>query len=308
MPVTTDQAEPSWDYSNWVPPDPPDISDVDWWTWNNPPWLDGVVNRPVDHTLTQLMHEKHQHRVRCGGFDGVERNRASGCPFQRVDTVTSTTKVYEHSRSRFLYWPTVRVPLPDVVRLFGDPKPVGSDAQALLVDGRTKTYWELSACGPSFWFEALIAPWRAGSIVKWDLTKPWMSQRGITAAKIPLLPMLPTFEQYDSGYIGHALQLAAAGYSNQWIPPARDSDGKTPGHPLRAGTRLRLRSDARTRLIQQAQLTYHDRVLLDCLTTYGAIVCDYTDPEQGDLLRQPMDNRINVTVELTRRDFDILAA
>ena len=120
--------------------------------------------------------------------------------------------------------------------------------------------------------------------------------------------MLPTFEQYESGRIGHALHFAAAGYSPDHIWPARASDGVIPGHPLRAGARLRLTAQARDRLLGAPGRTPHDRALVECMATEGLIVDDFTDPDAGDLLRQPQDPRIVLSITSIRRtDLEVLA-
>jgi hypothetical protein len=297
----------NWD--NWLPYDCPYVEDIDWWEQFNPPWVQGVVNLPVDLARTEAFHRLDT-RVRCGAYEKTTGGVYGGVPFQRVDTQrTWATKVWEAKTppsSVRGFFPSTTVPLPLWVRRFGDPTVTGTDAQSYLVDGQAGKYYELAAFGPTVWPFTWIAPWRADRVMVWDLKRDWRLQRrgAINAARFPILPMIPRVEEYEAGFIGHALHYVCAGYSPAFIPPAAGSDGDVSGHPIRAGARLRLTDAAIRRL---APNTMHDRVLIDCLSTFGAIADDKTDPKAGDMIRQPMDPRLDITLELRRTDFEVLA-
>lgn len=308
----------NWD--DWLPDNCPDVSGFSLWSEFEPPWEQRVVGRVADVARTNAFHLLDR-PVRTGEGQKTYKGVYGGAPFQRLDTQRAlvNTRVYEAktppSWTRGLF-PTTVVPLPDRdrggewVRRFGDPTVTGTDAQSFFIDSATKRYYELSAFGPSAWpFSVLVAPWRADNVSVWDLTRDWRYQRvGTTAAKIPLLPMLPRIEEYEAGGIPHALHFVACGYAkDEFVSPARGTDGDVVGHPLRCGARLRLTEDAFYSLMPMAK-TQHDRVFLTCAREFGFICTDRTtdDPLVGDSIRQPQDPRLNLTVTMRRRHLEIL--
>lgn len=312
--VTSSVDKPrSGNWNDWVPPPCPDISDLDLWRSFKPGWLEDVLSRPVDAVRTAGL-PAWDDVIRTNTTKGTVNGVHSWTPFQRMDTIPRrNAKIWmaKTPGSLFNWFPSITIPLPDYVagrreticRRFGDPTVTGSDAQAFYVDPVAKKYYELSAFGPSVFPYA----WRADNVSVWDLSKDWKSQKeGITAAKIPMLPMLPTFEQYESGNIDHAIPFVANRYAPEVTGLARGTDGLYPDSPLRAGERLRLTEEAGVRLLGM-NLSHHDVVLLKALRRHGMILTDRTGPDVPHSIRQAQDPRISVTLQIRLTDFEVLA-
>jgi|JI10StandDraft_1071094.scaffolds.fasta_scaffold114565_3 hypothetical protein len=313
---TSDQGPPKGGWDNWVPPICPYIEDIDMWGKFNPPWKVDVSKHAVNKDRTARLAE-YNDSVRIGVDRETVNGVHGGQPFMRLENQPCTnTKTYEAkippSWSRGLF-PNQTIPLPDwnkggeYVRRFGDPTVTGTDAQAYMINGVTKKYYEMSSFGPS------IFPytWRADRIHVWDLNVDWTKQNmGISAAKIPVLPMIPRIEEYETGRIEHAIHFVSASYSDEpWIAPARNSDPLKyliKGHPLRAGERLRLRSDVAA-LLLLGPTTLHDRAFIYGVMKYGMILTDRTSPDVPHSVRQPMDPRLDMSIKLQLTDFEVLA-
>lgn len=301
-------------WSDWVPNNRPSLADIPMWRQFNPGWLADVTDWEVDTKRTELALGWND-RVRNSTLKGTVEGVASGAPYQRLDTIpTRMTKVYEATTvpSLFNLFPSKTVPLPDyvagdrstVLRRLGDPTVTGSDAQSFLIDPKAGKYYELSAFGPSLWPFTFVAPYRADGITIWDLNKDWKGQRGgITGAKVPFLPMLPRYEEYETS-IEHALHFVAAGYAKEKVGIAQGTDGYIVGHPLRAGERFRLKKSVAEMLSEKANK--HELALIVALQKYGMILTDRTADWLPHALRQPMDPRVQVDLDLRLSDFDIL--
>lgn len=314
--VTSDLELPaSKNWNDWLPNPCPNISGLDLWKSFNPGWLKDVTHFPVDQQRTFLM-TGWDDVIRTDTTKGTRNGVHGGAPFQRLDQIpVRSTKVYvaKQNPSLFNLFPSINVPLPDyvpgdrntVLRRFGDPTVAGSDAQSFLILPLTDSsgfYYELSAFGPSIF----PYPFRADRVEVWDLAKDWRTQaRGITGAKVPFLPMLPTFEEYETS-INHALHFVAAGYAPELTGIARSTDGTIVGHPLRAGERLRLKQSSADRLLGSSTITKHDRTLVQALLTYGMILTDKTGLDVPHNLRQPMDPRVEVKLPIRLVDFEVV--
>lgn len=314
----------NWDA--WTPAPCPDMSDCPMWP-VNAPWkmllddpafvVDDKRTEALSTFTTSYTDRQGQEVVEVIGEKGIRcqlRETRGGTfghiPWHRLDKIAkvSTNRVYEASvpGSWWNLFPSKNVVLPESepVRRFGDPTATGTDAQYFAVDKTRNLYYEVSAFGPS-WFPF---KWRADRISIWRLDQDWQSQTklGVTGAKIPLLPMIPKIEEYETGKIEHALHFIAAEYSpDGLVPPARGTDGDVPGHPLRAGERLRLRSD-RVAAVLGDNPTKHDEALVYALINYGYILTDRTAIEVPHSMRQPQDPRLNVTIDLRLNDFEVV--
>jgi hypothetical protein len=84
---------------------------------------------------------------------------------------------------------------------------------------------------------------------------------------------------------------------------ARKTDGTIPGHPLRAGERLRLRAD-RTPTTSSRE----EEALVQAMLSYGLIVTDRTSPDAGHNIRLPSDPTLSIdlTSQLRLTDFEVL--
>ena len=265
--------------------------------WADQPWHEPVTGRKVDADRTEWLHREYDLKVRCNGRVPLDRNTAA--PLYRVYHATVTSPFWKPL-------PNVRVPLPTVMHI--DAK--NPDAQVFLLDEAERTYYEMSAFGPTpSWFPYR---WRADSIHVWDLDLPWTDHRGsLTGAGVPLWPLVPTVDQLEAGHVGHALAFVSAGlndagesagYSNE--PPvgyARKTDGECEHHPLRAGELLRMIPGSAPTPKNRQEQTY-----LETLMEYGAVNSDKTDYAAGHSLRGPGDPRFVVDLNLTASMFEVL--
>jgi len=302
-------------WNDWLPPACPDISGIDMWP-DTAPWREDVSNRQVDQALTKRLAEAGVNKpIRTGSRYQTAKGVRSGQPFQLVysDDLRSARyrKVYENkvppSWTRGLF-PSTMVPLPnapgDWVRRFGDPTCIGTDSGAIFLDADERILYEISAFGPTTADGTL---WRSGKVTAWDLDRDWREQPGgCTAAQVPLLPFVPTIEEYNSE-IRHAFRLSIGG-SYAKAPPigfSRGTDGSVVGHPLRNGARLRMTEEAAQRLLQRAtELTNHDLVHILAARRYGFVVMDQCGGDHA--VMQPMDPRLKITIEYSLTDLEVL--
>ena len=317
--VTSDVEKPkSGNWDDWVPNNRPDISNIDLWDSFNPGWKVDVSDFEIDKWRTELALG-WDNIIRTSTYKGTVRGVHSWTPFQRLDQIpTRKTKVWLAKTPGTLLkpFPSVTIPLPDyiagdratVLRRFGDPTVTGTDAQFFAIDPLNMKYYEAASFGPSAWpFSVLVAPYRADHVSVWDLSKDWVGQKtGCSASKIPVLPMLPTYEEYEST-IDHAIHFVAAGYAkDETVGMATGTDGPIVGHPLRAGERFRLREDVAAQLFLDPALTKHERALVVALRKYGMILTDKTALDVPHAIRQAQDPRIKVELQIRLSDFDVL--
>lgn len=278
---------------------------TDWWatfeglSLNN--WSRDISSLQVDAERTKALSGIHQ-VVRCSNTSR-KVPILSGVPLQLAHS--RTTKVYEATvpPTLFNWFPSKQVPLPDLVYILSN-----TDEQWFGLDSVNGFYYECSSLGPTLF--GWPAPWRADHIKVWDLKKDWRIQRaGITAAGIPLWPMIPKPEQLIFGRnLGHALHFCAAGYSpDKPVGIAtimNKTDGLIIGHPLRAGERLRLKWD-RVPPVKNAA----EKAIVDTLLTHGVILTDRTDHDPlgpGHSIRLPADSRISIDLDLRITDFEVI--
>ena len=270
----------------------PDTTGVSWWDQFLPPWRQAIDGRAVDVERTAELVE-HDDRVRTN--PGVPLQLA-GPKLHRV----------QH-RSQPGTWknpiPTVPLPLRDEVWV----EQRTTDHNWFAVDPDRGLYYEASEMGPVFFWAS--TPWKAGYIRVYDLNQRWDAQRpSITGGGLPMWPMTPRVEDLNAGEGGvqHALHfIVSGGYSSEPpIAPARKTDGTRPGHPLRAGARLRLTEAAYYQLMARAK-TAHDRAVIWALRHYGAIVNDRTAPV-GHAIRFGASPDLNLTLQLKLIDFELV--
>lgn len=293
-------------------PDYPDISNLSWWAEFDkadvPNWNTDVSNWDVDIERTKRLEDVAETHptVRCN-TRSTSVPVKSGVPLQEAST--SYTKVYE-AKEPPKWWPFTKdnifpnklVPLPNVVYILSN-----TDEQWFGIDFKNKKYYEVSACGPTpFNFPW---PWRSDSVRIWDLTKDWRLQRGgITGAGLPLLPMVPDPVKLINGTpLTSSIHFVSAGYAPEKVGIATKFDGEHPGHPLRAGERLRLRADSIPICKNIAEIT-----LVNTMLKEGLILTDRTDyrpqAEGGasHAIRLPADPRVLIDLDLKITDFEVL--
>lgn len=302
-------------WNDWLPPACPDISGIDMWP-DTAPWREDVTNRQVDQALTKRLAEAGVNKpIRTGSRYATTGGVRSGQPFQLVhshDLIgTRYRRVYETKIPPSFtrgFFPSTMVPLPnspgDWVRRFGDPTCTGTDSGAIFLDEDERILYEISAFGPT---TSDGVTWRSGRVTAWDLDRDWREQPGgATAAQVPLLPFVPTIEEYGSE-IRHAFRLSIGG-SYAKAPPigfSRGTDGSVVGHPLANGARLRMTEAAVQRLLQRpTELTNHDLVHILAARRYGFVVMDQCGGDHS--VMQPMDYRLKITVEYGLTDLEVL--
>ena len=275
----------------------PALPTVTWWGEHLPPRTQRVVDRPVDGKRTGEL-AAFDNRIRTNG----------NVPLQLAANRLTRTLDRSQPGTWSNPFPTVGMPFPNTVWVNQST----TDHDWFGVDPVRGLYWEASEVGPVTllrWQWSSL--WALGHLRVYDLNRPWDVQRpSITGGGIPMWPLIPSIEALDAGAGGvqHALHLVVSGgYSSDgYVSPARKSDGTRPGHPLRAGARLRLSATAADRLYELAPGA-HNAAVIWAMTVYGVIVNDRT-ADVGHLIRLPGDPRLQVTLQdhLRLTDLEVL--
>jgi hypothetical protein len=246
-----------------------------------PFWRQPVTDLPVDQDRTdQLAAWDVAVEHNAGNPPSLSR-AAWGIPYQIVDRTVPLTKVWNLSQAGWFPWPWANgwelLPLPSVVRREGDPHEYG-DMKWRAWDPEGRKLYEtigLRHAGWPFnrWEIGYVGTTQAAAV--WDTTKPWDDPgqpKGVCAAKVPYLPMIPRWDEAISGVVQHALFCSWPNYAPSRVTPARGSDGLWPDYPLQAGHRLRLRVDRLDALWATANRA--ERSLLLGMHHYGLFVGD----------------------------------
>lgn len=318
----------------WQPEPLDDLSDVVMFDQFDPFWRDRVDGRDIDVARTAEL-AVWDHRVRCSGPRDSGRTR-SGTPWHRLTGDERVERV--HLAHRQGTWsnpfPTERVPLPQWVRSYGDPRPGGwGDFQTFLVDPGVELI-ELSSFAPSGIHIPGVAHvpfppnvrWRCDNLQRWDLTKDWREHKGsIVAGGFPMLPMIPRVDELDRGPGGLAkvLHMSLPFYNGTRLAGhARKTDGLVPNFPLYAGDQLVLARNAAQWLRDHIDLTIRDLALLWSLERYGVVIDDRSTglrgvqtPEAftaaaGPNIRMPQETDLGITIDRLLRlsDFRVVRA
>lgn len=295
---------------NWSPDSPeplPDLSTIKMWP--EAPWNIPVDRFEVDKALSEELLHLHTYSP---GPQIVRLNHgrrsvqwAGGVPYQwagKTDVSIGRYNIAVFGIKRDI------VRLPNKVKRTGDPNAAGMDCQAFIIDSERGKYIEISALDTAnFLTKALVrTSLQCSQAHVFDLNGHWHATRGTTAAKIPLVPMLPRPEEFKKGHINHAMQICLGGYSSgKPIGYARDTDGKIKNHPLVAGQMLRLKREVQERIASSG--TRDALVLANGLHEYGVVVADFTNPSVGHSLRLPATRTINLgDMSLDISDFEAM--
>ena len=257
MPSTVNEADSYYasDWTKWPVPTMPDLTVVPW-NGSDAFWTKDITDRPVDAVRTAALASVNI-PIRASAGAPPYAGSTYGTPYQMVDsTTTKKTNVWDLGRPVTWNWftptwPTVALPLPDVVRRMGDPGN-SSDRNWIGYDEkRGKLYETISmihsqmqrfkTLGQSDW--TIGYDGAVGAHI-WNTNRPWSDPsqpKGATAASWPLLPMLCRWQEISEGVIRHAVNGALPNYSPTFIPPARGSDGTDASYPIRCGDLLRLK-------------------------------------------------------------------
>lgn len=307
MPITeTEDATRrlSRDWAKWPVPEMPAIT-PEQEPWAGVPgafWRTALTQRATDPDRTERLHADPISTMPVGMSAGNPPYAGSsyGMPFHIVDEKVPLTQVLDISQPGKWTWagfkpPMIPTPLPPRVRREGDP--AGSfDLHAYFYDPGRKLLWEAMQIdrAPINWWRSLgRSDWGAGysekgivggGIVCWDCSKPWAGPgqpRGLVAAGIPQFPLILRWDEIERGWISHALFLALSAYADDITGPARATDGKVAGHPLRAGESLRLP----WHLVDRYPVGSTEWIIATALAEFGCYVGD-TAPGVGITMAQ----------------------
>lgn len=185
-----------------------------------------------------------------------------GVPFNLVDDETP-----RHRVSMTYADGSDDVPYPITEPAYIQSMPaLGIDNHYVGIDTASQRMWELWAVRN--WF----GRWAAGSGAVWDLRSTDYAKGSTTASGLPMMPLVYTFDEVDSGSIDHVLGAATSRGSGDFVWPARGSDGPSedPAAPP-MGTWLRLKDTA-----DLSRLGPHARVIARAMQDYGVVITDTT--------------------------------
>lgn len=284
-------------WSCWPVPTMPDVA-VDPWAGLSVPWKEPVAGLPVNDTRTARLASVDI-PISSGGGGTPWSGASTGFPYNIVSTKGTTTPVWDLSQAPVwsFSWatgfirrdPIVQIPLPNLVRLEGDPNGA-FDVHGHFYDPTDQVLWELIQVQKSFGNRLKTwgtTEWTAGydgaaAISRWNCKIAWNAPgqpAGAVAIGVPQFPHVARWDEVKRGKINHALFMGVPNYSPVWTGYARGSDGTYGGHPLRGGERLRLRRS----VVERFPLGTAARVLAEAAWEYGVVVGDRNtwDPMGG---------------------------
>jgi hypothetical protein len=159
-------------------------------------------------------------------------------------------------------------PIPDDVKIEGEPGATEGDRHILLIDPDHWTLYELWAC------EKTAAGWTAGSGAIFDMTKNPHRPVGWTSADAAGLAIFPGLARYEETHIRkeitHALRFTVAHSLRGYVAPATHyaSERTNPALPP-MGMRVRLKGD-----FDITPFPEDVQVILRALKKYGMILAD----------------------------------
>jgi hypothetical protein len=176
-----------------------------------------------------------------------------------------------------------KVPVRFFYRRESDPGPYPVPADAPIEPGRDRhvIVVERDSCRLYELYKAYRANggkrWRAGAGATWRLRSNALRPRKWTSADgagLPILPGLVRYDEVQAGEIDHAIRFTAEDPRNDFVYPARHSDGRSSSRRLPPmGTRVRLKASYDiSGFPPQAQ------VILRALQSYGMILADTGAP------------------------------
>ncbi|MDQ2678926.1 MAG: hypothetical protein M3Y51_09300 [Actinomycetota bacterium] len=168
----------------------------------------------------------------------------------------------------------------------------GVDNHYVALDRESGRMWELFAT--SVWF----GRWGASSGALWDLDDLAFPKWSTTAAQLPLLPGVLSYDEVERGRIDHVVHATASNISSSGVVwPARATDGRNDDPAaVPMGAWLRLRDDVD---LDSLELGPQARVIAEGLREYGMVL---SDSSANFALRGTPDARWD------RQDLDTLRA
>lgn len=278
MPQTTDQADAYWrtahawgepDWIDWPVPQQAEVAPDMWDGVDGCFWKQGVSSWRVDEVKTRAL-AGWDVPIEAEAGNKPWQGSSYGMPIQQFDSTGPKTRIWDLSQAPvwsfswawglFRRDPVTDVALPPVVRREGDPAG-SSDQSVRLWDPARKVLVEIAQLqqsklnplrtwGTTEWVAGY--PGSGAAVCQWDMSKPWNAPgqpRGIVAGCVPMAPQVIRWEEIRNGKVTHSVHGVLPNYGQGFIAPARGSDGTLVGHPVVAGTRLRLKPLARDGII-----------------------------------------------------------
>lgn len=194
-----------------------------------------------------------------GSRAGIPRNTASVGPvFTLFDATTGVNG-------------TFMLPQPDPPRVEGEPNPFGAFDRHYLVT-------DLVQCRlvETIGYNPLTSTVTGASV--WNLngydypTRPVVDGPPAEAARLPISPMVYTYDEVAGGRITHALRMTASSVSPASVWPASTSDGRdTDPAAIPMGAHLRLKAGTDLSALGPAA-----RVVATAMKEYGLVLADST--------------------------------
>ncbi len=143
----------------------------------------------------------------------------------------------------------------------------GVDNHYVALDRASGQMWELFAT--TVWF----GRWGASSGARWDLDELTFPKWSTTAAQLPLLPGVLSYDEIERGRVDHVVHATTTNISSTGVVwPARATDGRN-DDPAAApmGAWLRLRDDVD---LDALDLGPQARIIAEGLREYGMVLSD----------------------------------
>lgn len=193
-------------------------------------------------------------------FDGI----VWGIPFNLADADTPRERVdiRTYPDTSFIG----EYPITDPAYIESMPS-YGVDNHYVALDRESGQMWELFAT--SVWF----GRWGASSGALWDLDELTFPKWSTTAAQLPLLPGVLSYDEVERGRVDHVVHATASNISMQGVVwPARATDGRNSDPAaVPMGAWLRLRDDVD---LDALDLGPQARIIAEGLKEYGMVLSD----------------------------------
>lgn len=224
------------------------------------------------------------------GFGGQPHDGVVwGIPFNLVDGATprESVEIRTYPDTSFIG----EYPVTDPAYIESMPS-YGVDNHYVALDRSSGRMWELFAT--SVWF----GRWGASSGALWDLDELAFPKWSTTAAQLPLLPGVLSYDEIERGRVDHVVHATTTNISSTGVVwPARATDGRnTDPAAVPMGAWLRLRADVD---LDALDLGPQARIIAEGLREYGMVL---SDSSANFALRGTPDARWD------RQDLDTLRA
>ena len=224
------------------------------------------------------------------GFGGQPHDGVVwGIPFNLADDATprESVEIRTYPDTSFIG----EYPVTDPAYIESMPS-YGVDNHYIALDRSSGRMWELFAT--SVWF----GRWGASSGALWDLDELTFPKWSTTAAQLPLLPGVLSYDEIERGRVDHVVHATTTNISSTGVVwPARATDGRnTDPAAVPMGAWLRLRDDVD---LDALELGPQARIIAEGLREYGMVL---SDSSANFALRGTPDARWD------RQDLDTLRA